>query len=211
MPDPNQNDDFADDIFAQLRDLQNNADNADGGDGDLSAAADIASFTAPPVSPVPALATQQSLNVAVPSPIRVGGLNGGGLSQSQGPSAHQQHLQLIHNMQMQQTQLFVPTHVPPQARSPAPAAIIQDGKVVCPYCTGKSINLGGAARGVQYAYMCEKCGQRWNQNCKPDPITGDYNIKPSNRKIGEEPRRSGGYACGKCGAKPKFGHKCPAN
>lgn len=36
-----------------------------------------------------------------------------------------------------------------------------------------------------------------------------YDIWPSNRKIGDEPRRSGGYACGKCGAKPKFGHLCP--
>ena len=32
---------------------------------------------------------------------------------------------------------------------------------------------------------------------------------PSNFKIGDEQRRSGGYACGKCGAKPKFGHICP--
>jgi hypothetical protein len=46
--------------------------------------------------------------------------------------------------------------------------------------------------------------QRWNQNIEPDPMTGDYDIKPSNRKVGDEPRRSGGYACGKCGTKPKF-------
>eukprot|EP00966_Prymnesium_polylepis_P246185 5694390-Prymnesium_polylepis.1 len=82
-------------------------------------------------------------------------------------------------------------------------ANIQNGKVACPYCTVKSLNLGGSRRGIQYAYMCESCGQRWNQNIEPDPVSGDYDIRPSNRKIGDEPRRSGGrYACGKCGAKP---------
>eukprot|EP00966_Prymnesium_polylepis_P321608 7377916-Prymnesium_polylepis.1 len=88
-------------------------------------------------------------------------------------------------------------------------ANIQNGKVACPYCTGKSLNLGGSRRGVQYLYMCESCGQRWNQNIDPDSVTGDYDIRPSNRKIGDEPRRSGGYPCGKRGAKPKFGHICP--
>eukprot|EP00966_Prymnesium_polylepis_P320954 7377292-Prymnesium_polylepis.2 len=39
---------------------------------------------------------------------------------------------------------------------------------------------------------------------------GDFDITPSKRAVGNEPRRSGGHACGKCGAKPRFGHKCPA-
>ena len=105
--------------------------------------------------------------------------------------------------------LPLPQAVVASGAAPKLVANVQNGKVACPYCTGKSLNLGGSRRGVQYAYMCESCGQRWNQNIEPDPVTGDYDIRPSNRKIGDEPRRSGGYACGKCGAKPKFGHICP--
>jgi hypothetical protein len=83
-------------------------------------------------------------------------------------------------------------------------------RVKCPYCGGRAINLGGAARRVKYVYACEDpaCQQRWNQRRNPDE-NGDFDITPSKRAIGNEARRSGGYACGKCGAKPKWGHKCP--
>eukprot|EP00966_Prymnesium_polylepis_P236650 5473465-Prymnesium_polylepis.1 len=115
MPDADPNDAFADDIFAQLRDLH--AD--DDGGGGLSASADIASFTAPPAPALPAIPTvPQSLNVAVPSPIRVGSLNasadanaanGEGLPQGADLyQQQQQQLQLIRHMQMQQAQLSLP-------------------------------------------------------------------------------------------------------
>eukprot|EP00966_Prymnesium_polylepis_P152082 3513172-Prymnesium_polylepis.1 len=97
--------------------------------------------------------------------------------------------------------------------SVAPNAADDDEKkgIVCPYCGGRATNLGGATRDVKYAYACEEpaCMQRWNQRRQADS-SGDLGITPSNRAIGNEPRRSGGYACGKCGQKPKFGHKCPA-
>ena len=94
------------------------------------------------------------------------------------------------------------------ALPPGPAAIIENGRVLCPYCTGKSICCGGSTRGLKYKYLCENCGQRWTQLIEPN-AAGDYEVMPSNFKIGDEQRRSGGYACGKCGAKPKFGHICP--
>ena len=83
-------------------------------------------------------------------------------------------------------------------------------RVSCPYCGGRATNLGGAAKHKKYAYSCEEpaCQQRWNQSRIPD-ANGDYNVTPSRRAIGNEPRRAGGYSCGKCGAKPKWGHKCP--
>ncbi len=94
------------------------------------------------------------------------------------------------------------------ALPPGPAAIIENGRVLCPYCAGKSICWGGSTRGLRYKYLCENCGQRWTQLIEPN-AAGDYEVMPSNFKIGDEQRRSGGYACGKCGAKPKFGHICP--
>lgn len=110
----------------------------------------------------------------------------------------------------------LPIPMPPRAALQASAAsatsqlsaVQTTNRVLCPYCSGKSITLGGAKRGEKYAYMCEKCGQRWNQLRQPNEM-GDFEITPSNRKVGDEQRRSGGYACGKCGAKPKFGHICP--
>ena len=94
------------------------------------------------------------------------------------------------------------------ALPPGPAAIIENGHVLCPYCAGKSICCGGSTRGLKYKYLCENCGQRWTQLIEPN-AAGDYKVMPSNFKIGDEQRRCGGYACGKCGAKPKFGHICP--
>ena len=94
------------------------------------------------------------------------------------------------------------------ALPPGPAAIIENGRVLCCYCAGKSICCGGSTRGLRYKYLCENCGQRWTQLIEPN-AAGDYEVMPSNFKIGDEQRRSGGYACGKCGAKPKFGHICP--
>lgn len=96
--------------------------------------------------------------------------------------------------------------------NPAPAAHgMAVARVTCPYCGGRATNLGGAKRAEKYTYLCDEpaCQQRWNQKRNADPITGDLDITTSNRAIGNEPRRSGGYACGKCGAKPKFGHICP--
>eukprot|EP00966_Prymnesium_polylepis_P081520 1888617-Prymnesium_polylepis.1 len=83
------------------------------------------------------------------------------------------------------------------------------GKVKCPFCPeGRGKCLSGATRGTKYSYMCNICDTRWNQLRVPNEY-GDFEVTLSNRKIGLEPRRSGGYACGKCGAKPKFGHVCP--
>ena len=72
-------------------------------------------------------------------------------------------------------------------------------RVSCPYCGGHAIGLGGAKRAEKYSYACteDACRQRWNQRRTPDE-NGDYFITPSSRAMGNEPRRSGGYACGKC-------------
>eukprot|EP00966_Prymnesium_polylepis_P335371 7390730-Prymnesium_polylepis.1 len=90
--------------------------------------------------------------------------------------------------------------------------LVLQPRVKCPYCVcgGRATNLGGAKKHKKYSYSCEEpaCQQRWSQNRVPD-ANGDYDITPSKRAIGKEARRSGGYACGKCGAKPKWGHKCP--
>eukprot|EP00966_Prymnesium_polylepis_P335157 7390514-Prymnesium_polylepis.1 len=56
---------------------------------------------------------------------------------------------------------------------PGPAAIIQNGRVHCPYCAGKSICCGGSTRGLKYKYLCENCGQRWTQLIEPN-AAGDY-------------------------------------
>ena len=90
------------------------------------------------------------------------------------------------------------------------ATFDDSGRPTCPFnnCGGHSVNLGGSTRGLKYAFMCEVCGKRWHQLRVPDML-GNYMVTESNRSVGVEPRRSGGYACGKCGFKPKFGHICP--
>lgn len=84
-----------------------------------------------------------------------------------------------------------------------------DGRVACPFCGSVAENLGGSKRGIMYTYMCRdaNCAQRWNQRREPN-AAGDLEISLSKRAIGNEPRRSGGYACGICGIKPKHGHVC---
>ncbi len=81
--------------------------------------------------------------------------------------------------------------------------------VLCPYCGCEDTQLlGGSTRGSKYAHLCNKCDARWNQLRKPN-AEGSYEITKSTRAVGDEPRRSNNYACGKCGAKPKKDHICP--
>lgn len=89
------------------------------------------------------------------------------------------------------------------------AKMTVDGRVACPFCGSPAETLGGAKRGEKYAFMCRAtdCAQRWNQRRDPNEA-GDLEITISKRAIGNEPRRSGGYACGICGFKPKQGHVC---
>eukprot|EP00966_Prymnesium_polylepis_P292824 6763209-Prymnesium_polylepis.1 len=97
----------------------------------------------------------------------------------------------------------------PSTQSPGIAAITtDDGRVGCPFCGGRSQTLGGAKRGKKYTYLCESCTTRWNQRIVPNEF-GDYEISLSKRALPGEKKRSEGYACGKCGAKPKQGHICP--
>ena len=81
--------------------------------------------------------------------------------------------------------------------------------VMCPYCGCEDTQLlGGSTRGSKYAHLCNQCDARWNQLRKPN-AEGSYEISRSTRAVGDEPRRSNNYACGKCGAKPKKDHICP--
>ena len=77
--------------------------------------------------------------------------------------------------------------------------------VHCNTCGSLATNMGGAGKN-QYAYRCPACDKRWNQ---PRSSNSAVQVTISKRAVGNEPRRSGGYACGKCGAKPKYSHICP--
>lgn len=93
---------------------------------------------------------------------------------------------------------------------PVPMHVDMSGRVRvhCPQCGSvRTVNLGGAKRGQKYTYLCEQCQFKWSQNRLPDAF-GNMDIKVSHRAVGDEPKRSFGYACGKCGAKPKKNHVC---
>ena len=82
--------------------------------------------------------------------------------------------------------------------------------VLCPFCNYTSTCKGGATGGKSYAYLCDNpvCNQMFNRSIVPN-ANGEYEITRSGRALQNQPKRSGEYACGKCGFKPKKGHICP--
>lgn len=79
---------------------------------------------------------------------------------------------------------------------------------MCDKCTSTKVTLRtGGTRGLRYVYVCDLCDYRWSQLRAEHPILG-WDKRESKIAVGDEPRRSGGYACGVCGVRPKKGHVC---
>lgn len=83
-------------------------------------------------------------------------------------------------------------------------------EVLCPFCGSTTTGQGGATRFKSYTFLCDSptCNQMFNRSIFPN-AKGEYEITRSSRALQNQPKRSGDYACGKCGFKPKKGHICP--